>query len=110
MTFFCMETYSTIQAIDKIWRYTFELRKRRIFFPNLQTKVQKPAWKGENVVVTKLSPNQINRNKNNDNDGEVEELNMIHQVNYLLTARSKFDVVLQPYPSQEQTSCSSVIH
>ena len=59
-----METCKAIiQTIEKMWRYEFELRKRRNFFAKLQTKVQKPVWKEENVIVTKLSPHKSNKNK-----------------------------------------------
>ena len=40
-----INTVPVMQTIDKIWRYTFELRKRNIFCAKLQTKVQKPVWK-----------------------------------------------------------------
>ena len=33
------------------------------FFGKLQTKVKKPMWKEENVVVTKLSPHKSNKCK-----------------------------------------------
>ena len=46
-----------------VWRYTFELRKRRNFFAKMQTKVQKTVWKEENVVVTKLSSHKLNKHK-----------------------------------------------
>ena len=63
VTFFYMETYNTIQKINKVWYYTLELRKRRTFFVKLQTKVQKTAWKEENVVITKLSLHKSNKHK-----------------------------------------------
>ena len=58
-----METCKAIQTIDKIWRYIFELRKRKNFFAKLQTEVQKSVWKDENVIVTKLSPHKSNKHK-----------------------------------------------
>ena len=58
-----METYDTIQIIDKMWRYTIEPRKRRHIFAKLQANVQKPLWKEENVVVTELYPHKSSKHK-----------------------------------------------
>ena len=41
---FCFLWRYVRQKIDRMWRYTFKLRKRRNLFARLQTKVQKPAW------------------------------------------------------------------
>ena len=42
-TTFCFLWIYVRQKIDRMWRYTFKLRKRRNLFARLQTKVQKPA-------------------------------------------------------------------
>ena len=90
--FFSIKTCKAIQKMDRVWHHEFELRKRRNFFAKLQNKAQKSVWKEINHL-TKLC--QHKSNKNNDNDSEVEEIEQIHQENYLLIAKSKFDVALQ---------------
>ena len=46
------------QLIDKMWRYTFELRKKKKeFFAKLQTKMQKSVWKEE--ISAQIKQTQI---------------------------------------------------
>ena len=59
---FSMETCKTIQKIDS---YTFELKKRKKFFAKER--------KEENLLRNYLHTNQLNTNKNNGNDTEVED-------------------------------------
>ena len=87
-----------------MWCYTFELRKRN-FFAKLQTKVQKPMWKEKKSLLWNyLCTYQTNTNKNSD--GAVEKT----EYDSLLTAKSSFNVALQSFSLQEQTSSSSVIN
>ena len=65
-----METCKTIQKIDS---YTFELKKSKNFLLSCKSKCRSPCERKKMLLRNYLHTNQLNTNKNNGNDTEVED-------------------------------------
>ena len=84
-----------MQTIDKIWRYTFELRKRNIFLLSCKPKCRSPCERNKmSLLRNYLDTIQTNTNKWNKHKQEqwceVEEIECEHDSSGKLFAYSHF--------------------
>ena len=92
---FSMETYKAIQTINTMWRYTFKLRKKKFLCEaanqRAESRVEGSKCPCYEIISAQFKQTQtrmivIVRWK---------KFNMIHQVSYSLTAKSKSDFALR---------------
>ena len=100
--------------LRNVWTlpYIFELKKRRIFFGWAANQSAEARVKGRKCRCHEIISAQIKQTQTRIMIMILmwRKLNMIHQVNYLLTTKFKLHDVLQLFSLLEQTSRSSVIN